>query len=75
MLNIIFSWPELKKIVKEGSLESARIRLADILCNYQGFRKNEVILVFDGYKSKGNLGTFFNSSIVATRFVTFATGT
>ncbi len=68
--NIIFSWPELKKIVKEGSLESARIRLADILCNYQGFRKNEVILVFDGYKSKGNLGTvihYHNIDIVYTK--------
>lgn len=67
--NIIFSWPELKKLA-EDNLESARIRLADILCNYQGFRKDEVILVFDGYKSKGNPGTvvhYHNIDIVYTR--------
>lgn len=68
--NIIFSWPELKKLAENGSLELARIRLADILCNYQGFRKNEVILVFDGYKTKGNLGTvvhYHNIDIVYTK--------
>lgn len=67
--NIIFAWPELRKI-SEDDLEAARIRLADILCNYQGFRKNEVILVFDGYKSKGNLGSvihYHNIDIVFTK--------
>lgn len=67
--NIIFAWPELKAL-SEDSLESARVRLADILCNYQGFRKNEVILVFDGYKSKGNPGSvihYHNIDIVYTK--------
>ena len=49
--NIIFAWPELKSLA-ETNLDSARIRLQDILCNYQGFKKCRVILVFDGYKVK-----------------------
>jgi predicted RNA-binding protein with PIN domain len=67
--NIIFAWPELRKI-SQDSLDAARIRLADILCNYQGFRKNEIILVFDGYKSKGNVGSvihYHNIDIVYTK--------
>lgn len=57
--NIIFAWNELKELADEN-LESARIKLADVLCNYQGFKKNEVILVFDGYKSKGSTGSVIN---------------
>lgn len=67
--NIIFAWPELREI-SNYDLESARVKLADILCNYQGFRKNEVILVFDGYKSKGNPGSvihYNNIDIVYTK--------
>ncbi len=67
--NIIFAWPELRELSKDN-LESARIRLADILCNYQAFRKNEIILVFDGHKSKGNLGSvihYNNIDIVYTK--------
>ena len=54
--NIIFAWEELKTLAKT-SLETARDRLIDILCNYQGFKKCEVILVFDAYKVKGNTGS------------------
>ncbi len=54
--NIIFAWDELKKIAAH-SLDNARDRLIHILSNYQGFRKNEVILVFDAYKVKGNRGS------------------
>ncbi len=67
--NIIFAWKDLKELA-EHNLEAARIRLADILCNYQGFKKNEVILVFDGYKTKGNLGSvihYNNIDIVYTK--------
>ena len=35
--NIIFAWPELKKQADEN-LEAARYRLADMLCNYQGYK-------------------------------------
>lgn len=67
--NIIFAWKELKELA-DTSLDAARIRLADILCNFQGFKKNEVILVFDGYKTKGNVGSvihYNNIDIVYTK--------
>ena len=67
--NIIFSWQELNALAQEN-MDSARMRLADILCNYQGFKKNIVILVYDGYKSKGNLGSiirYHNIDIVYTK--------
>lgn len=67
--NIIFSWDELRRL-SETSLESARMKLADLLCNYQGYKKNEVILVFDGYKMKGNPGNVYhyhNIDIVYTK--------
>lgn len=51
--NVIFSWDELKKLA-ESSIEGARNTLINILCNYQGYKKCEVILVFDAYKVKGN---------------------
>ena len=47
--NIIFSWDELKKL-SEINIDSARDKLMDILCNYQGYKKNIIILVFDAYK-------------------------
>lgn len=54
--NIIFAWEDLKVKSKE-SLELARSELINILCNYQGFKQCEVILVFDAYKVKGNTGS------------------
>ena len=53
--NIIFAWDELKEIAKEN-IDAARAALADILCNYQGFRQCHVILVFDAYKVRGGRG-------------------
>ena len=53
--NIIFAWQELKEKAKI-SLDLARNELIHILCNYQGYRRCEVILVFDAYKVKGNKG-------------------
>lgn len=50
--NIIFSWEELKKAA-EDNLDLARSRLIQLLCNYRGYKKCEVILVFDAYKVKG----------------------
>ncbi len=67
--NIIFAWDELNALAKE-SLDLARNRLINILCNYQGFRRNNVILVFDAYKVKGNhreVETVNNISVVYTR--------
>ncbi len=54
--NIIFAWEELKELSKVR-LDSAREKLQDILCNYQGYTKQTVILVFDAYKVKQNPGT------------------
>lgn len=53
--NIIFSWDELKDLA-EVNIESARNKLMDILCNYQGYKKCTLILVFDAYKVEGNIG-------------------
>lgn len=47
--NIIFSWEELRALA-QSDIAAARNRLMDILCNYQGFRKCGVILVFDAYR-------------------------
>ena len=51
--NIIFAWDELKRMARD-SLEGARHLLMDLLCNYQGYQKCVVILVFDAYKVKGS---------------------
>ena len=54
--NIIFAWDALKKLAAED-VSAAREALTDILANYRGWRKCEVILVFDAYKVKGNPGS------------------
>lgn len=53
--NIIFAWDGLKHQAHE-SLDAARQQLMDILSNYQGYRKCEIILVFDAYKVRRNPG-------------------
>lgn len=53
--NIVFAWDELKKMAADN-LDLARNRLIDIVCNYQGYKQINVILVFDAYKVKGNRG-------------------
>lgn len=50
--NVIFSWDSLNELAKDN-VEGARNALINILCNYQGYKKCEVILVFDAYKVKG----------------------
>lgn len=51
--NVIFSWDNLKKLA-DSSIDGARNALINILCNYQGYKRCEVIVVFDAYKVKGN---------------------
>lgn len=51
--NVIFAWDSLKELSKDN-IEGARNMLINILCNYQGYKKCEVILVFDAYKVKGS---------------------
>ena len=50
---MIFAWEHLKTL-SEGSIDGAREALINILCNYQGWKKCELILVFDAYKVKGS---------------------
>ncbi len=57
--NIVHAWTDLKALV-EDNLEGARMKLLDILCNYQAYVKCELIVVFDAYKVKGNLGEMFD---------------
>ena len=67
--NIIFAWDELREL-SEIDLAAARGKLADILCNYQGYRKCTLILVFDAYKVEGNPGEitkYHNIHIVYTK--------
>ena len=67
--NIIFSWKELNELAKKN-MDSARYKLMDILCNYQGFKKCKVILVFDAYKVKGGVGSiqsYHNIDVVYTK--------
>ena len=66
---MIFAWEELKALAQED-LSAARKTLADILSNYQGFRKNRVILVFDAYKvpqGTGSVSKYHNIHVVYTK--------
>lgn len=54
--NIIFAWEKLKKLA-ENSLDDARAKLIDILSNYQGVHKCNLIIVFDAYLVKGGTGS------------------
>ncbi|HHV08869.1 MAG TPA: GTP-binding protein [Clostridiales bacterium] len=67
--NIIFAWDELNELAKMN-LDGARNKLMDILCNYQGFKKCILILVFDAYKVKGGVGgiqDYHNIHVVYTK--------
>lgn len=67
--NILFAWEELKELAKVN-IDAARDRLADILCNYQGYKKCRVILVFDAYRVKNHKETvlsYHNIHIVYTK--------
>lgn len=67
--NMIFAWEDLKTLA-ETSLEAARGRLMDILCNYQALRKGKLILVFDAYRVPDNPGEqkeYHNIQVVYTK--------
>jgi len=53
--NIIFAWDTLNKLAQDN-LESARMKLIERICTYKLFKSCEIILVFDAYKVKGNIG-------------------
>ena len=67
--NIIFAWEELSELAKIN-IDSARDLLMDILCNYQGYKKVNLILVFDAYKVHGGQGAvlqYHNIHVVYTK--------
>ena len=67
--NIIFAWEELRELSKV-TIDGARQKLMDILCNYQGYKKCTLILVFDAYKVTGNTGEaidYHNIHVVYTK--------
>lgn len=67
--NIIFSWEELNELAKVN-VESARTKLMDILSNYQGYKKMNLILVFDAYRVEGGQGSvqkYHNIYVVYTK--------
>ncbi|MBO5734433.1 MAG: TetM/TetW/TetO/TetS family tetracycline resistance ribosomal protection protein [Clostridia bacterium] len=67
--NIIFAWDDLKALAGEN-LESARVALIERMKQYRAFCDVEVIIVFDAYKVKGNVGEIErvgNLSVVYTK--------
>jgi predicted RNA-binding protein with PIN domain len=67
--NIIFAWDDLAAIARED-LEAARRQLCDRLSSFAGYRKWRIVLVFDGWKVKGNLGEksqYHNIQVVYTQ--------
>jgi predicted RNA-binding protein with PIN domain len=69
--NIVFAWKDLAKMAAD-SLPSARQKLCDILCGYQGIKGKNfiVIVVFDAHLVEGGLGSvseYHNITIVYTK--------
>ena len=66
--NIIHAWEDLAETAK-SDLEAARRQLCDTLSSYAGFRECYLVVVFDGYKVKGNPGEkqqYHNIQVVYT---------
>ena len=66
--NIIFAWEDLAEVARHD-LDAARRGLLNVLSSYAGFKKCRTVVVFDGYKVKGNPGTkeqFHNLQVVYT---------
>ncbi|MDR0999287.1 MAG: NYN domain-containing protein [Clostridiales bacterium] len=67
--NVIFAWSTLNKIAMQ-SLENARQKLLDIMCDYQGLKQNILTVVFDAYNTRGGLGSkqdYNNIHVVYTK--------
>jgi len=67
--NIVFAWEELKELAKV-SIDGARGRLMDILCNYQAITKYNLMIVFDAYRVQGHqteIMDYHNIHIVYTK--------
>jgi predicted RNA-binding protein with PIN domain len=67
--NIIFALPELKELSRVN-IDSAKDALKDMLANYQGYKGCRLMVVFDGYRKKGNPGSvekYFSLEVVHTK--------
>lgn len=67
--NIIHAWPELEELIEEN-MDGARMKLLDILSNYQGIRRCEIIAVFDAYRVEGHMeevSDYYNIHVVYTK--------
>ncbi len=67
--NVIFAWDELRELAS-ASIDGARIRLLDIMCNYQGMKQCQLIVVFDAYRVQGHateIMDYHNIHVVYTK--------
>ncbi len=67
--NVIFAWEELAAQAR-SDLDAARRQLCDALSSFAGYTKCRLVVVFDGYKQKGNPGEksqFHNIQVVYTK--------
>lgn len=67
--NILYAWEDMRELM-QVTLDGARHRLMDILCNYQGYKKCRLIVVFDAYKVPGGVGSaqdYHNIHVVYTK--------
>ena len=74
--NMIFAWDSLRELAKTD-IAGARGKLMDSLCNYQGFVKCHLILVFDAYRvqnHKTEILDYHNIHVVYTKEAETADG-
>ena len=67
--NLIFAWEDLKDLA-QVSIDGARGKLLDVLCDYQGMKKCNLIVVFDAYRVQGHkteISTYHNIHVVFTK--------
>jgi len=67
--NVIHANAELVALA-EDSLETARLKLSDILCEFKALSRYRVILVFDAHLVSGGIGStqdYYNIKIVFTK--------
>jgi len=67
--NIIYAWKDLKELANI-SLDGAREKLKDILCDYQAMRGCQLMVVFDAYRLQGHpveVADYHNIRVVFTK--------
>lgn len=65
--NIIGAWPELTQL-RDESLEEARKKVIDYLSEYAAATGYETVLVFDGWRVKGNRGSSLENPYIEILF-------